>query len=120
MNAATTKHPDDALLTQFLQGRLAADAHAEVENHVLSCDDCCRRMEPIPRDTLAEQVRSTDTTAGPRGQVCPTHTATNTQEIPAELRDHPRYRVIRPLGAGAMGAVFQAEHRRMERLVALK
>ena len=40
--------------------------------------------------------------------------------LPPELIDHPRYRVLRLLGAGGMGAVYLAEHRVMERPVALK
>src|SRR5262245_34007280 len=39
---------------------------------------------------------------------------------PPELADHPRYRVIKLLGAGGMGAVYLAEHRVMQRPVALK
>ena len=41
-------------------------------------------------------------------------------EVPAGLVDHPRYRVESVLGAGGMGTVFLAEHRLMERPVALK
>lgn len=40
--------------------------------------------------------------------------------IPRELADHPRYRVLRKLGAGGMGDVFLAEHRVMMRPVAIK
>ncbi len=40
--------------------------------------------------------------------------------IPPELRDHPKYRVIGLIGQGGMGAVYKAEHRLMERTVALK
>src|SRR5205085_7784247 len=40
--------------------------------------------------------------------------------LPAELVDHPRYRVQRLLGRGGMGAVYAAVHKVMERPVALK
>jgi len=41
-------------------------------------------------------------------------------EIPTELVDHPRYRVMNLLGVGGMGVVYQAEHLMMGRIVALK
>jgi WD40 repeat protein len=40
--------------------------------------------------------------------------------VPAELASHGRYRIRRRLGRGGMGAVYEAEHRVMQRSVALK
>lgn len=42
------------------------------------------------------------------------------EEVPADLRDHPRYHIVERIGSGGMGTVFRAEHRLMERTVALK
>jgi WD40 repeat protein/tRNA A-37 threonylcarbamoyl transferase component Bud32 len=40
--------------------------------------------------------------------------------VPADLAGHPRYRIVRLIGQGGMGAVYEAEHVHMERTVALK
>jgi serine/threonine protein kinase/tetratricopeptide (TPR) repeat protein len=41
-------------------------------------------------------------------------------DLPAELAEHARYLILRQLGQGGMGIVYQAKHRVMERQVAIK
>lgn len=41
-------------------------------------------------------------------------------ELPVELREHPRYRIVELIGQGGMGDVYRAEHMLMSRPVALK
>ena len=72
----------------------------------------------VPEETAAWREPSSAEAAtahggDPDGQDVPA-------EVPADLARHSRYRIIRLLGMGGMGAVFQAEHRLMDRLVALK
>ena len=41
-------------------------------------------------------------------------------ELPDKLQNHPRYQIIGQIGQGGMGDVYRAEHRLMNRSVALK
>jgi serine/threonine protein kinase len=40
--------------------------------------------------------------------------------LPPELADHPKFRIVRELGQGGMGVIYLAEHRVMDKPVALK
>jgi serine/threonine protein kinase/putative intracellular protease/amidase len=104
------QHPSRAELAAFALGRLPQQQAAEVERHVAGCEACCRVLRAVPDDTLVESLRASL-------QSSETETA---GEVPPELRTHPRYRIVKLLGCGGMGTVYQAEHRLMERTVALK
>src|SRR5262245_32911570 len=76
-----------------------------------------------PADDAAGSERGPETVdevpCGP-AQAAPPEPFLSPVDVPAALADHPRYRVVRPLGRGGMGAVFLAEHKVMNRAVALK
>jgi hypothetical protein len=41
-------------------------------------------------------------------------------DLPPELANHPKFRIVRELGRGGMGVIYLAEHRVMDKPVALK
>jgi uncharacterized protein (TIGR03067 family) len=55
------------------------------------------------------------------GTVCvPASDAREAGDLPIELANHPRYRIVELIGRGGMGSVYRAEHRLMNRPVAIK
>jgi tRNA A-37 threonylcarbamoyl transferase component Bud32 len=95
---------------KFLDGRLAADAVAALEEHVDRCDACRQLLAFLAQPfEAAAPLRSTL----PREQaVGPTFAA---DELVAE-----RYRIVRFIAEGGMGEVYEAEDTMLRERMALK
>ena len=123
--ARPTSHPSPDILQAFGLGQLNPLEQAEIERHIAGCDECCQALQEVPDDTLVERLQK-DNTPPDATAAWPSATAPGPAKspavrgIPKELLDHPRYRIVRQLGVGGMGVVYEAEHRIMERPVALK
>jgi predicted Ser/Thr protein kinase len=119
-------HPDREQLESFVHGRLSERERERVEQHVSECDSCCDILRSVPHDPLVGLIQQSETSADVAETELAIESATTAKttsqpgEVPPELIDHPRYRIVKQLGAGGMGVVYQAEHRLMERPVALK
>jgi hypothetical protein len=134
MPPTAPQHPSDADLAAFALGKLAPAAAGAVEHHLADCPACRTVVEYTPGDPLVgllRQANPADRSASraltpslqgsvTKGSLPPPAPALNPEDLPPALRDHPRYRIIRLLGQGGMGVVYQAEHKLMERLVAVK
>jgi Leucine-rich repeat (LRR) protein len=123
MKEQPAHHPAAAELADFAQGRLSPDRARAVERHVEDCPACGELLLSQPDDDsllgLARRAQPMLLAGAEAAHAGVVGTSAG-RAVPPELAAHPRYRIVRHLGDGGMGAIYLAEHRVMQRLVALK
>lgn len=117
-----TTHPSREQLSAYNLGQLPPDEAITIENHISECEPCCDTIISLSSDDtfvgLLKDARQlvVDENLDHQGAKPPSPHG----EFPPELADHPRYEIVRLIGKGGMGDVYEAIHRKMERRVALK
>lgn len=117
-------HPSEEKLSAYNRGLLSPDEAITIETHISDCEACCETIVSLSSDDtfvgLLKEARqlSIDQTLDHDSE--PAQSPSSHRDIPPELAEHPRYGIVRLIGIGGMGDVYEAIHRKMERKVALK
>jgi serine/threonine protein kinase/formylglycine-generating enzyme required for sulfatase activity len=124
----TASHPTPEQLAAFSQGQLSPAATQTVARHLESCPRCQAAVR-ASADAFLSNLRdarpdpSGTCLAGP-SPVRPASPAVPPPQaavgVPPELAGHAKYRIVRELGRGGMGVVYQAVQALMDRPVAVK
>jgi serine/threonine protein kinase len=123
-------HPTAQSLALFGRGNLPEAQAATVAAHLETCDACRQAVAGLPPDSFLGKVQA----AKPSGTILPSGARRSPDAVPAavsrpparvldlppELANHPKFRIVRELGRGGMGVIYLAEHRVLEKHVALK
>ena len=110
--------PEHETIEHYVLGKLKAEQLAEFEEHLHGCPACAAKLkEASENEKLLTELR---TSGQKSGEDSPTTadqdlTIDNVQALLGE-----RYRIVRKVGQGSAGQVFQAVDTVLERLVAVK
>src|SRR5438094_6964857 len=101
-------HPPQPSLAAFAVGKLTGPDADAITAHLAGCAACREFVARTPNDTLIGLLKPTAGHSAATRTDAAAHAAPSPAEVPPELRQHPKYHVLKPLGQGGMGSVFLA------------
>jgi WD40 repeat protein/serine/threonine protein kinase len=126
-------HPTPQQLAAFGLGKLPEPAIAAIAAHLESCAACRHAVTHESTDYFLAKVRDAgqDASSFPPALARPDKAPSSADQgaqttpycpnLPPELAQHPKYRILRELGRGGMGVVYQARTTgMMDRQVVIK
>ena len=132
MDAAQSLHPTDQTLSSYGLGKLDDRSAEAVNEHLMDCSDCRKRVAEMSADSFLQRVRDAQKPSGKSTSGQPqaggtqsdkganTLTSSSGDSLPPELATHPDYEIKRELGRGGMGVVYLAHNTLMGRDEVLK
>ena len=112
------KCPQQEFIEHYIQGKLEPEALREFKAHLQTCKDCQNIVaEARENEKLLAELRTFDRTSSEPLEPGKKEISTVDQ---AQTLLGQRYRVIRKIGEGAAGHVFQVADTVLDRLVAVK
>ncbi len=107
------QHPSDEDLERYVVRALAAEESARIERHLDDCGDCRELVSALMADDGVADDRVTTQREEPTAPAGPLMLQ------PGEVIEG-KYRLIRVVGRGAMGLIYEAHHEPLNQRVALK